>query len=529
MPENAISANSVRPVDLQPQTYTLQLNGGTEAIVQGSVPRPLDLTLESQTISLGGGGTETVVNIAAPRKVASLVQYGIPGFDGAPGVDADQVEFQVVGDMLQWRRVGQVAWNDLVDLATVVPGTLWGLVGGTLANQTDLQSALDAKLDDAQASVYGLSLLDDVDAATARATLNVDVAGTAATLDAAHLAAGDPHPQYLTPAEGNAAYSLLGHTHLLANVTDVTMTVANLNALDDGVNTALHFHDSDRARANHTGTQLASTISDFNEAAQDAIGAMLDATLVYVDGTPALGRAAISGHITIAAGSNTAALGSFTMAQLDAAVSDGNVSYAGHTHLLANFTDVTMTVANLNALDDGVNTALHFHDSDRARANHTGLQLAATVSDFNSAADARVAAGIAAASVNALADVTVTAPVTGQVLKWNGSAWVNDADATGGAGSTLTGTETIAFSDGDTTRRVTITNASITTASVIAGLVRRPDSATDGDDKGYLYSCNIVRQVAGAFDLLVNVTDWGGADCSDDPPNETITFHYMFQ
>jgi hypothetical protein len=30
--------------------------------------------------------------------------------------------------------------------------------------------------------------------------------------------------------------------------------------LDDGVNTTLHFHDADRARANHTGTQAPSTI-----------------------------------------------------------------------------------------------------------------------------------------------------------------------------------------------------------------------------------------------------------------------------
>ena len=69
----------------------------------------------------------------------------------------------------------------------------------------------------------------------------------------------------------------------------------------------------------------------------------------------------------------------------------------------------------------------------RDRNTHTGTQLASTISDFSTAADAR----IALASVNALADVTVSAPTVGQVLKWNGSAWVNDADATsGGAGAT---------------------------------------------------------------------------------------------
>lgn len=79
------------------------------------------------------------------------------------------------------------------------------------------------------------------------------------------------------------------------------------------------------ARANHTGTQLSSTISDFNEAAQDAIGAMIDASLVYVDATPLLQRAALTGHVTAAAGSNALVLGAFTLAELNAAVSDTDV------------------------------------------------------------------------------------------------------------------------------------------------------------------------------------------------------------
>lgn len=35
-----------------------------------------------------------------------------------------------------------------------------------------------------------------------------------------------------------------------------------------------------------------------------------------------------------------------------------------------------------------------------------------------------------------LSDVTITSPVVGHVLKWNGSAWVNDVDATSGGGGT---------------------------------------------------------------------------------------------
>lgn len=56
------------------------------------------------------------------------------------------------------------------------------------------------------------------------------------------------------------------YTHLSAtNHTDLT----------DGGASTLHYHTSDRDRANHTGTQAASTISDFTEVAEDVTGAMV--------------------------------------------------------------------------------------------------------------------------------------------------------------------------------------------------------------------------------------------------------------
>jgi hypothetical protein len=45
---------------------------------------------------------------------------------------------------------------------------------------------------------------------------------------------------------------------------------------------------------------------------------------------------------------------------------------------------------------------------------------------------------ISTSSINDLADVNVSGPVTGQVLKWNGSAWINDTDANSGGGGTGT-------------------------------------------------------------------------------------------
>lgn len=45
-----------------------------------------------------------------------------------------------------------------------------------------------------------------------------------------------------------------------------------------------------------------------DERAQDAVGAMVDATLVYTDATPELRRAAITGDVAVPAGSNTSTL-----------------------------------------------------------------------------------------------------------------------------------------------------------------------------------------------------------------------------
>lgn len=75
-----------------------------------------------------------------------------------------------------------------------------------------------------------------------------------------------------------------------------------------------------------------------------------------------------------------------------------------------------------------------------------------------------------ASSINALNDVTITSATTGQVLKYNGTVWVNDTDATGGGGGNSFTTisvagqgDVVADSSSDTLTLVAGTNITITT------------------------------------------------------------------
>jgi hypothetical protein len=87
-------------------------------------------------------------------------------------------------------------------------------------------------IDSGLLTTYSRSLTAQTNVAGWRSTLGL---GTAAVVDttafeaagavATHVAAGDPHPQYLTPAEGNAIYQAIGsyaplsHTHIIGDVT----------------------------------------------------------------------------------------------------------------------------------------------------------------------------------------------------------------------------------------------------------------------------------------------------------------------
>jgi hypothetical protein len=88
-------------------------------------------------------------------------------------------------------------------------------------------------------------------------------------------------------------------------------------------------------------------------------------------------------------------------------------------------------------------------------------------------------------------------------------------------------TVNVPFTDGDTARRVTVTDAAVGATDKIICSVRRPDSADDSADAGYVYLANVVRIAAGAFDVLLACLDLSGGDPTERPPNETVVLEYQ--
>lgn len=212
------------------------------------------------------------------------------------------------------------------------------------------------------------------------------------------------------------------HTH-----TDATTSTSGfLSSTDktklDGVAVGATANSSDAtllARANHTGTQAQSTIvnlvSDLS-AKQDTL--VNTVNIKSINGTSLLG----SGNINVSTGGSTTFIGltdvpasytsnafkvvrvnsgetSLEFIALGTAAFNNTGDFATSSHTHANAT--TSLAGFLSSADkiklDGIASGATVNSSDAtllARANHTGTQLSSTISDFNTAADARVAAGI---------------------------------------------------------------------------------------------------------------------------------------
>lgn len=304
----------------------------------------------------------------------------------------------------------EVANKKYVDDTAGGGGGTWGSITGTLSAQTDLQSALDGKqsIDADLTAIAGLVPADDdLIQRKAGAWINRTIAqlatdlaaifdlvyaevGTEFTDEKAQDAVGtilgdtatiDLTYDDVTPAiTGSVKVDSINETHIdwgtLANqvsmddvpvgATYSKLTVTQVTDLTDAGDSALHFHSTDRARANHTGTQAAATISDFAATvratvltglslATNAVIAATDTVLV------ALGKlqAQITAHDHLGGDGGTiahtslSAIGTNTHAQIDTHIAATNPHTGSTTKVnpsvtgnLVSFSDNTGGQAN---------------------------------------------------------------------------------------------------------------------------------------------------------------------------------------
>lgn len=370
------------------------------------------------------------------------------------------------------------------------------------------------------------------------ADVSADPTGTATAAIAAHLGAADPHTQYLTAAEGSAAFDAAGAATIAqaaaiaaaatdattkanaaqsaatsAAATDATTKASSAQAAaisaaaTDATTKANTAQAAAIQRANHTGTQSADTLTD---------GTTNKAFL-------ATERTKLSGIATSAtANSSDATLlarANHTGTQSADTITDGTTNKAYTATEKTKLAGVA-TGATANASDA---TLL-------ARANHTGTQAATTVtfSPTGTVAATDVQAAIAEVATDAAADATSKAnaaaaasqpldsdltAIAALTTTSTGRSLLAGADAaalrtilalgtaaitnTGtGAGNTILGNDsrltdsrtptthasTHAAGGGDA---ITITEAQVT--NLVADLAAKMSSATFGpEDHGYL-------------------------------------------
>lgn len=190
----------------------------------------------------------------------------------------------------------------------------------------------------------------------------------------------------------------------------------------DGIATGATANATDaqlRDRSTHTGTQLAATISDLSEAVDDRVATLLVAgtniTLNYNDVANTLTINSTGGtgstNLTTTAAPTTVTINSDTGTDAVIAAADG--------------TNAGLLLPAEKTKLSGIATGATANSPDATlvnRANHTGTQLAATISDFAEAVDDRVGALLVAGS-----NIT---------LNYNDASNTLTISAAGGAGAT---------------------------------------------------------------------------------------------
>lgn len=249
----------------------------------------------------------------------------------------------------------------------------------------------------------------------------------------------DDHLQYHNDTRGDIRYyrksevdalvnskADLNHTHTNAT-SGVSGFMSNTDKSKlDGIQTNATANSTDSFlldRNNHTGTQLSSTISDFNTNVDSRINSRIQDQIV--DGVT---LNAPSQNAVFDALSNKSNLGhNHSIAEItNLQTTLDNKSNTNHTHTSVSITDFDVAVRTAVVEDQIIDGVINKAPSQNSvfdalanKANSIHTHSSSQITDFNASVDSRINTRISNTSIDELNDVNTTNKSNGQVLTYN--------------------------------------------------------------------------------------------------------------
>lgn len=203
-------------------------------VVEGTVAP--DITIQAERRLPPGGTTGQALIKASDSDFATVwgTATAAAAWGAITGTLSAQTDLQSALDAKQATLVSGTNIKTLNGSTILGSGDLvisasaaWGGITGTLSSQTDLQTSLNAKLNASAVSAFGLTLVDDADAATARTTLGL--ATVASSGSAADLGTGTlPAARLPAFGSGDVSFAAGGGAGTIANGAVTLAKQANM-------------------------------------------------------------------------------------------------------------------------------------------------------------------------------------------------------------------------------------------------------------------------------------------------------------